>query len=247
MEQINRLNQVPRIEQRSTEWYKSRLLYITASEASAITGENSNRNADDVLFEKLGVGRPFVGNAATEWGQYYEDEAILCYSIATGRRCFQYGLLRYNQVHNDAAESEMGLGQLDFIAGSPDGVSVGSSAEDPVCLVEVKCPYRRKILQGQIPRCYYAQVQLNMLICGLTMADFIEYRPDPFEMNIVRIPLDMAWLKKNIPILRAFSETVRSYLVGNLDIQAHPKYKRCVEPRIQAGAVLRRLEIADTQ
>jgi putative phage-type endonuclease len=81
---------------------------------------------------------------------------------------------------------------------------VGDGALAPVML-EVKCPYRRKIVQGTIPRHYYAQVQINMLICGLPHADFVEYRPPPnFELNIVRVVPDAAWLRDAIPKLKKF-------------------------------------------
>jgi putative phage-type endonuclease len=77
---------------------------------------------------------------------------------------------------------------------------------EPVML-EVKCPFRRKIVQGTIPRHYYAQVQINMLICGLPRADFVEYRPPPnFELNIVRVVPDIEWLRAAMPKLRAFHD-----------------------------------------
>ena len=85
-----------------------------------------------------------------------------------------------------------------------DEPSMGHAHSSPVML-EVKCPFRRKIVHGQIPRHYYAQVQINMLICGLPFADFVEYRPPPnFELNIVRVVPDAAWLADAIPKLRAF-------------------------------------------
>ncbi len=72
-------------------------------------------------------------------------------------------------------------------------------------MLEVKCPYRRTIVHGAIPKQYYAQVQINMLICGLPRADFVEYRPPPnFELNIVRVVPDHAWLRAALPRIQQF-------------------------------------------
>jgi|GEM_PF-3088705 len=91
---------------------------------------------------------------------------------------------------------------------------LGTSRLAPVML-EVKCPYRRKIVQGTIPRHYYAQVQINMLICGLPHADFVEYRPPPnFELNIVRVVPDIAWLRDAIPKLTKFHAELFSFSVA---------------------------------
>jgi len=72
-------------------------------------------------------------------------------------------------------------------------------------MLEVKCPYRRTIIHGTIPKQYYAQVQINMLICGLPRADFVEYRPPPnFQLNIVRVVPDKAWLRAALPRIQHF-------------------------------------------
>ncbi len=72
-------------------------------------------------------------------------------------------------------------------------------------MLEVKCPYRRAIIHGTIPKQYYAQVQINMLICGLPRADFVEYRPPPnFQLNIVRVVPDHAWLRAALPRIQHF-------------------------------------------
>ena len=72
-------------------------------------------------------------------------------------------------------------------------------------MLEVKCPYRRAIIHGTIPKQYYAQVQINMLICGLPRADFVEYRPPPnFQLNIVRVVPDKAWLRAALPRIQHF-------------------------------------------
>jgi putative phage-type endonuclease len=100
---------------------------------------------------------------------------------------------------------------------------LGDAADEEPVLLEVKCPFRRKIVHGTIPHHYYAQVQLNMFICGLRVADFVEYRPAPFELNIVRVYPDEAWLSRAIPLMVAFHEECASY-AGR--IEEHPMYAK---------------------
>jgi putative phage-type endonuclease len=252
------------VRQRTAEWLAMRLARVTASEAAAVLGENPYESATDVLFKKHGLGKPFVGNAATRYGQHYEPEAIAAYCAATGRVSFEVGLIDHRAMH----AGDDGDASLSFLAGSPDGVTVlrrpdvdkndtlvdttrdapramglvgahgaepppvvceralqrlvAPGEEDPV-LLEVKCPYRRRIEPGTIPRHYYAQVQLNMLICRLRCADFVEYRPQPFELSIVRVYRDEPWLRCALPVLRAFHEECARYAGC---IETHPAYAR---------------------
>ena len=276
MDAVRAILEVPVIQQRTPEWYERRKARITASEAAAILGQNPYEGARDVMLRKRGLGKPFTGNIATRYGQAHEAAAIAAYCAALGRVSFEVGLIDYEAIH--------GKGELSFLAGSPDGITVlrakkkfGLRAEteeskepnepketepesgprvvrvigpngdeprplvsdarlflreappgatpvaphsdsldsveancalDPVML-EVKCPFRRAIVPGVIPAHYYAQVQINMLICGLPHADFVEYRPPPnFELNIVRVTPDHAWLGAAIPRLRAFHESM---------------------------------------
>ena len=84
-------------------------------------------------------------------------------------------------------------------------------------MLEVKCPYRRAIIHGTIPKQYYAQVQINMLICGLPRADFVEYRPPPnFQLNIVRVVPDHAWLRAALPRIQHFHASL-SLLLSSPD------------------------------
>jgi len=62
-----------------------------------------------------------------------------------------------------------------------------------------------------------------MLICGLRCADFVEYRPQPFELSIVRVYRDEPWLRYALPALRAFHEECARY-AGR--IETHPAYAR---------------------
>ena len=110
---------------------------------------------------------------------------------AFGKKNHDFGLIDYDAVSRPEEE-----GIYPFIAGSTDGIAEDLEGHEELILLEVKCPFRRKIKPGYCPKYYYPQVQLNMAILGLEKADFIEYIPKGFhgakeyELNVVRIHRD---------------------------------------------------------
>ena len=217
MRKIEKLLEIPQYEQRSDMWFKQREGKLTSSDAGTVLNLNPYSKPNDVLFKKCGFDpKPFVGNIATRHGQKYEDEAIDKYCEITGQVNYNFGLISHEDVHNSK--------DYYWLAGSPDGISIDT--KDPKAkpiLLEVKCPYRRKIVMGKIPDYYLPQVQLNMFICDLDKADFIEYQP-PNVMNIVRVYKDETWLQNNLKILETFWKEVEYYREN--DIKTHPKFPK---------------------
>ena len=217
MHKIDKLLEIPQYEQRSDAWFKQRENKLTSSDAGTVLGLNPYQKPHEVLFKKCGFDpKPFVGNIATRHGQKYEDEAIDKYCELTGQINYNFGLIAHEDVYNNT--------DYYWMAGSPDGIAISKNNSDaePV-LLEVKCPYRRKIKFGKIPEYYLPQVQLNLFICDLRVADFIEYLP-PNTMNIVRVYRDQRWLDKNIPILESFWKDVEHY--RSCDIKTHPNFPK---------------------
>lgn len=215
MYKINKLLKIPQYEQRSDMWFKQREDKLTSSDAGTVLNLNPYQKPHEILFKKCGHDlKPFIGNIATKHGQMYEDEAIEKYCKLTGQQNYNFGLISHEDVHLTK--------DYYWMAGSPDGICISRNNQnaEPV-LLEVKCPYKRKIKNGYIPPYYLPQVQLNLFICDLQVADFIEYVP-PSKMNIVRIYKDSNWLSKNIPILEAFWKEVEYYRKNN--IKTHPKF-----------------------
>ena len=216
MDILNKLKNIPQHEQRSEAWFKQREGKLTSSDAGTVLGLNPYSKPHEVLFKKCGHDpKPFVGNVATLHGQKYEDEAIEKYCKLTNQDNFEFGLLAHEDVHDTK--------DFYWLAGSPDGISISKDRKSKPVLLEVKCPYKRKIKQGIIPEYYYPQVELNMFICNVDVADFIEYIP-PHTMNIVRCYIDHEWLNINLPILKNFWSDVEYYRTN--DIKKHPKFKK---------------------
>ena len=219
---ILELQKIPQHEQRSPEWFAQRKGKLTSSDAATVTGKNPYCTYDELLLKKCGIEKPFVGNVATLHGQKYEDPAIELYCRVTGRRNYNFGLINYTDVNS---EFEHYNSDHDFLAGSPDGIaeSIAEPDSEPV-LLEVKCPYRRKIKMGYIPEYYVPQVQLNLYICNLKTADFIEYCPKTETLNIVRIYRDTKWLNEAFPKLINFWNEVMHF--RNIGIEVSEAFKK---------------------
>jgi hypothetical protein len=242
MDKIEFLNCIKGPEQKSDEWKNLRMKYLTTSSYGTIFGVcNKYSSKDEVLIEKClppGMSKPYTSNVACEWGERYEQEAIDLYCKLMNKTNYNYGLLSYTQVDPvrkpekwlvDFLEENKHL-RTDIMACSPDGIAIDNDNKECPVLIEVKCPYRRKIIIGEIPEQYVSQVQMNMHILDLEKADFIEYRPPSEEdntdavINIVRVDRDPEYFKKHLVILNDFWKEIEEWRVKG--IENHPKYER---------------------
>lgn len=208
--QVVKLLSIPQYEQRSDEWFKQRENKLTSSDVDSVLGNNKYSSYDEVLFKKCGIRKPFVGNEATRHGQKYEDEAIELYCKKYNKKTFNFGLLPHPKI--------------DFLAGSPDDITYDG------IVIEVKCPLRRKIVLGEIPIHYQAQIRMNMEICSLKKGVFIEYKPaimcddGKCILNIVHFERDPLWIQNVYPTLEKFWNEVLHY--RKIGIKHHPEYER---------------------
>jgi len=223
-ERVQLLLQIPQYPQRSPEWYNQRNNAITASDIPTVLGENSYKSSWSLLLDKCNANpKPFVGNEATRWGQHYEDIAIEKYCKLRNKTVLAFGLL----IHRD----------YPWLGGSPDGITTDG------ILLEVKCPLKRKIVMGEVPHHYLSQVLLNLEICNLEIAHFIEFIPgnsdEDYTINIVEIKRDREWFQRELPRMKGFWDSVVKYRVEG--IECHPKYtvtKKKISTPLQDGKTL---------
>jgi len=153
------LRQMPIIEQKSPEWYRIRENLITASDFAQALGHGKFGNVSDIIRKKVQPqdesGASF-SNPFFKWGNMFEPVA-----------CDIYSMLHHNiKVH------EFGLiphKNLKYFGASPDGIT------DIGIMLEIKCPYKRKIqMGGDVPKQYYYQIQGQLEVCGLEECDYFE-------------------------------------------------------------------------
>lgn len=200
--QVQYLKTVPQYEQRTPAWYERRKTLMTASNvAAALSIKPFASFQGDPRREAINqiVYGTFKGNVATRHGQKYEDAVRDRFDEILGTKTEEFGLL----VHSDVHGKEHGL---DWLGASPDGIT------NTGAMVEIKCPYRREIDPGEVPHHYLPQLMVQLEVCDLELAYFVEWQPswlnkDGVEVfSIQTVQRDRAWFEKNKPLMKSFYE-----------------------------------------
>lgn len=163
---VAKLLEIPKIEQKSDEWYKVRENLITASDFAQALGHGKFGNQNDIIKKKV---KPVDESAYSKtnpffkWGNMFEPVACTIYSL----------------IHNNVKVHEFGLIKHEtrsYFGASPDGIT------DYGVMLEIKCPYKRKIVSGgDVPKQYYYQIQGQLEVCGLNDCDYFECQFNLFK------------------------------------------------------------------
>jgi len=147
---LKELLKKPLIKQRSPEWFKLREDKLTASDLY-----DAIKNPLSLAKRKI-KGSSFNSSSipALKWGTMFETMAIRIYSNLKNKKIYEFGLIINDDINNFGA--------------SPDGIT-----EDAI-MIEIKCPYSRKIKDNDIPEKYYYQIQGQLAVCKLSKCDYIE-------------------------------------------------------------------------
>ena len=169
--------------------------HITASTvARFLTGKDpakllkgTETAISELALERLGIcpdlaDYGFDGNAATEWGNEHEAEAIEAYQAET------FTLDIHGQQDVISSGSHLSC--------TPDGLISESG------MLETKCPYNPKIHfsylldKSALRKEYYDQVQFQLWLSGRSYCDLVSYDPRftvPHRLVIARIEPDQKW------------------------------------------------------
>jgi putative phage-type endonuclease len=194
--------------QKSEQWHQRRMHRLTASQIATALSINPYQTRDSLIKQYAGVNinnaEVFTGNEATRHGEKYEDEAVEKYERLHNCKVLTFGLMPF--LKNDDRH---------FLGGSVDGITTEGR------LVEVKCPYRRKI-KSDIPPYYIPQVQSMLHGFGLESVHFIEYVPEstwtPGELMVHLFPIDTTFMKRNMVGLLDFWDRVLMCRIGADDL-----------------------------
>lgn len=156
-QQLKNLMQIPKVEQRSEDWYNIRKSLITASDFAQALGEGKFGTQKQIFQKKCGYeeekGLSSFSLAPLKWGCMFEPVAQKIYSDRMGVFINEFGIIRHPT--------------RTYFGASPDGIS------EHGIMLEIKCPYKRKIT-GEIPLQYYYQIQGQLDVCGLDECDYLE-------------------------------------------------------------------------
>jgi len=211
--------------QRSDAWLALRGNMLTASDAATAIGVNPYEKPEGLILKKCGENT-FFGNAATEHGNKYEDEARDIYCERHGEVTHEIGLYPHPTY--------------DWLGGSPDGVTESGK------LIEIKCPMRRSIVPGEVPGHYIPQIQLLMDILELEECDFIQYKPaefnwpEPTEFDVVNVKRDRQWFAEQLPVMDRLWQRVLWHRENGIEgLKKKPRAKKrvvSVDMDVQARA-----------
>jgi hypothetical protein len=202
------------------EWFRARSGKFTPSELHKLMTEPKSK-ADilsvgaityikekiaETLIENLPNENEFT-NAATAWGNSYEDEAINLFSDQSDTEIIKPGFIDCN----------------DFFGGTPDGIAADGSFG-----IEVKCPYNPTIHLDNLildpmdfPKArkeYYYQIQGYALLTGIKDWYFISYDPrqqDPLKIRHILVEMDKDTQKRIREKLKIANE-YKQKLINNL-------------------------------
>ena len=152
------------VEQRSEQWFEDMKTMLTASEFSNLF--ESERMKGTFILSKLNPEKRNQPKAvitefliATGWGIRFEPVVRMYLEGLWKCKIYESGRLKHD------TNSQLGA--------SPDGIIVESEDHRYGRLVEIKCPYSRKIGEG-IPFKYWVQMQIQMEVTNLMECEYIE-------------------------------------------------------------------------
>jgi putative phage-type endonuclease len=179
---IQYLDSIPNVEQRSPQWYIDRKDKISASSIYKVLGTESSKK--ELILEKIGVECPFISGDAIVHGTISEIISQSLYETRNNIIIKEYGCI----PHKDYS----------FIGASPDGVVYNIIGFDMYNinyddlhpndipshlsinsialfgnLLEIKNPYSRTI-NNDIKKEYKKQITAQQEVCGLYRCDFLE-------------------------------------------------------------------------
>jgi len=166
---VQSLLQAPQTEQRTQAWYEQTQHVLTASEFSSLYG--SERQIASLVMSKT--------------GSLLQDGTQPNYRLACRTAelsALDWGI-RFEPVIKQVFESKWNVKIVDSgrlihphdsrLAASPDGLILEGTDEQVGRLIEIKCPYSRKIGQG-IPFEYWCQMQIQMEVTNVDECVYIE-------------------------------------------------------------------------
>ena len=178
------------MDQRTDEWFASRLGKATASRIADIiaktkTGPSASREnyAVQLVLERITQTKgESYSNAAMQWGTETEPLARQAYELKRGLFVDEVGFIDHPTIANSGA--------------SPDGL-VGTDG-----LVEIKCPnsatHMETLVTRKIPQKYIPQMTWQMACTGRNWCDFVSFDPrfpEHLQIFIERIEYDPTYVR----------------------------------------------------
>jgi hypothetical protein len=175
---IVRLDSIPKVEQRTPEWYEQRHNVISASSISKVLGSGKK----DILLEKIGIERPFLTNDAIVNGIVFEIVSQTLYETRNALTISEYGCIPHDKHNFIGASPDGVVHDLDYIDMYNTDFSKLVTIHPNLTvdmislfgrLLEIKNPTSRE-LKNKIKSDYQKQITTQQEVCKLYMCDYLE-------------------------------------------------------------------------
>lgn len=161
---IKRLLSKVSTAQRTTEWYKQAQTVLTASQFATIL--KGPRTRGQLVLEKSILSEPSKKSncvrtediRAFHWGIRFEPVIKQLYESLTESTVVDLGRIIHETDEN--------------LAASPDGLVTEGGRKGR--LVEFKAPISRPIKEGEVPKDYWMQMQIQMEVTNIDLCDYFE-------------------------------------------------------------------------
>jgi putative phage-type endonuclease len=205
--ELKELLKLPLMKQRTEEWFEARKSRLTASDLyDAVKGGNVSiklaKKKANIIIDNIN----YNAIPALKWGTMFEPMATRCYSqIMNNIDIHDFGLICDTENKNFGA--------------SPDGIN------ELGIMLEIKCPYSRKIVDGIIPDKYRMQIQGQLAVCKLKECDYIECIFKSIEEEEEYLEIDHNTTKHGV--IAEYYNSKGEYVYYYSDANRTPK--ECVE------------------
>ena len=207
--ELKALLTLPLMKQRSVEWFEARKTRLTASDLyDAVKGGNISiklaKKKANIIIDNIN----YNSIPALKWGTMFEPMASRCYSHKMNNiNIHDFGLLC------DVDNKHFGA--------SPDGINeIG-------IMIEIKCPYSRKIADGVIPDKYKMQIQGQLAVCKLNECDYIECVFKSIETEEEYLEIDDTIMNMSHGVIAEFYNSKGEYVYFYSEPNKTPK--ECIE------------------
>jgi len=174
---VKELLKLPATVQGSIPWLEERMNCLTATAISTALDENPYEWPIMLFLDKTIAKVKFAPTIMTHHGNKYENIINMVYSYRNNVVVAEFGMIRHKKIA--------------IVAASPDGICTSSNGNKGNTklvgrLVEIKCPYVRKILStgkldGEIiPHYYYVQVQVQLAVTDLDECMFVQCKIEEY-------------------------------------------------------------------
>lgn len=177
-------------EQEGSVWFGARAGIPTASNAALIVtskgepakGQSRQSYLHSLVAERL-LGATEMGhsNAAMERGTNLEPRARAWYQFQSGESV----LTGFEKPNVSGLFQRVGFIYRDKdkrCGCSPDGLT-------ETRMPEIKCPMHKgmigTLINGKVPTTYIPQIQMQLWVCGMDVADFVMYTPEPEIRSVI--------------------------------------------------------------